>query len=160
MLVKDNPSRLRSGEGSPLRWMALEGPQSLRARQDPAPEWKRHSEGTTPKRSGASKRVRNAKRRVERAARRRIPLRISRPWEAAGVSRATWYARCGRAGQMSPTPHRVPPEISLVIKSRASTYSLVTNLSSLAFHGDTGSRFRLAVSCFDRTASVKTGPPC
>jgi hypothetical protein len=53
----------------------------------------------------------NTKRRIERARRRKIPLRLSRPWLAAGISRATWYRRGGRRAvvrQVSPTDTKFP----------------------------------------------------
>ena len=50
----------------------------------------------------------NAKRRLERALMRKTPLRVSRPWEVEGISRTTWYARGGRAGQVPPTPTKFP----------------------------------------------------
>ena len=50
----------------------------------------------------------NAKRRLERALKRKTPLRVSCPWEVEGISRTTWYARGGRAGQVPPTPTKFP----------------------------------------------------
>ena len=70
------------------------------------PEWKprgRDFEAIRRKRARQ-----NAKRRLERALRRKTPLRVSRPWEVEGISRTTWYTRGGRAGQVPPTPTKFP----------------------------------------------------
>ena len=55
----------------------------------------------------------NAKQRKLRALRRKTPLRLSRPWEAAGMSRATWYRRGNRAAAHETkvaVPYQVPPK--------------------------------------------------
>jgi hypothetical protein len=46
------------------------------------------------KRSAAKQ---NAKRKAERAARRKTPLRVRQPWNAGEISRSTWYRRGNRA---------------------------------------------------------------
>ena len=59
------------------------------------PDWK--PRGRDPQAIRRKQARQNTKRKAERAAKRKIPLRALEPWKAAGVSRATWYRRGGRA---------------------------------------------------------------
>jgi hypothetical protein len=70
------------------------------------PAWR--SRGCDPEAIRRKQARQNAKRRLERALRRKTPLRVSRPWEVEGISRTTWYARGGTAGQVPPTPTKFP----------------------------------------------------
>src|SRR4029078_11635327 len=66
------------------------------------PDWK--PRGRDPEDIRRKQARQYARRELERALRRKTPLRVSRPWEVEGISRTTWYARGGRAGQVPPTP--------------------------------------------------------
>src|SRR4029079_15851094 len=70
------------------------------------PDWK--PRGRDPEAIRRKQARQYAKRRLERALRRKTPLRVSRPWEVEGISPTTWYARGGRAGQVPPTPTKFP----------------------------------------------------
>src|SRR5262249_41207068 len=99
----------------------------------------------------------NARRRAERARRRKTPLHISRPWQAAGISRATWYARGGRAGQMSPTPYRVSTRVVLVSTHRGSVDDVVT-YSELVIDGRETPKQALARVHAKRQQSAQNAP--
>lgn len=84
-------------------------------------EWKSPRRNPDAIKRGQAKQ--NAKRRDDRARRRKTPLRMLKPWLAAGESRATWYRHGGRAEavrQNPPAPIQVSTEVALVVKQRGS----------------------------------------